>query len=106
MECEILGRKQNVLVRRQRLMPGQSSPWHTDPLHRFTTVLSGTEITIEFRDGGEKIAVPVHAGLCDWDVPEPRVHRAVNTGSEVYEEIVVFLLGDENDDPQPVASTG
>ena len=45
--------------------------------------------------------VPVHPGLADWDAPEARVHRAVNTGAGAYEEIVTFFISRPGQDPQP-----
>ena len=41
------------VVRRQRLAPGEATPWHRDPFHRVTVVLAGDRLNIEFRDGGE-----------------------------------------------------
>ncbi len=34
----------------------------------------------------------------------PRIHRAVNKGSEPYEEIVTFFRENSSIDPQPVRS--
>jgi quercetin dioxygenase-like cupin family protein len=31
---EVLHHRGNYLVRRQRLAPGEASPWHRDPFHR------------------------------------------------------------------------
>jgi quercetin dioxygenase-like cupin family protein len=38
---QILHHRGNYLVRRQRLRPGEATPWHRDPFHRVTVVLSG-----------------------------------------------------------------
>lgn len=103
MQTTTLGRRRNVLVRRQILEPGEASPWHTDPFVRFTVVVRGAELAIEFRDG-EAMRVSLSAGASGWDEPEPRVHRAVNVGATTYEEIVVFLLDRADDDPQPPAA--
>ena len=40
-ERQVLHHRGNYLVRRQRLAPGESTPWHRDPFHRVTVVLSG-----------------------------------------------------------------
>ena len=45
---EVLHHRGNYLVRRQRLAPGEASPWHHDPFHRVTVVLSGDLLRIEF----------------------------------------------------------
>lgn len=50
---EVLHHRGTFLVRRQRLTPGEATPWHRDPFHRVTVVLSGDLLKIEFRDGGE-----------------------------------------------------
>ena len=57
---QVLHHRGNYLVRRQRLLPGQASPWHRD-----------------------------------------RVHRAVNVGQEVFEEVVTFFLDRPDAVPQP-----
>jgi hypothetical protein len=41
MTDEILFRRGTTLVRRQRLAPGEALPWHHDPFHRVSVVLSG-----------------------------------------------------------------
>jgi hypothetical protein len=61
----------------------------------------GEHISIEFRETGELINIPVHAGLADWDEPEARVHRGVNTGSTPYEEVIVFFRDQPDIEPQP-----
>ena len=98
---EVLHHRGNCLVRRQRLAPGEASPWHRDLFHRVTVVLSGDLLSIEFRDGGETQTWEVRAGEVDWVEPSDRVHRAVNAGKEVFEEVVTFLMDRPDADPQP-----
>jgi quercetin dioxygenase-like cupin family protein len=100
---EILHHRGNYLVRRQRLQPGESTPWHRDPFHRVTVVLSGDQLLIEFRDKGEALPWQVNVGEVDWSEPSDRVHRAVNVGKEVFEEVVTFFMDREDADPQPEA---
>lgn len=100
---EILHHRGNYLVRRQRLAPGEASPWHRDPFHRVTVVLSGDLLKIEFRDGGESLEWKVSVGEVDWSEPSDRVHRAVNIGKEVFEEVVTFFLDRSDAVPQPEA---
>ena len=64
-------------------------PWHTDACHRFSVIVRGQQLTLEFRDTGEQMVVAV------------RVHRAVNTGPITYEEVVTFFLSVPRLDPQP-----
>jgi quercetin dioxygenase-like cupin family protein len=96
---EVLFRRGSILVRRQHLSPGEALPWHRDPFHRVSVVLSGDLLAIEYRDGAESDHVAVAPGQVDWDEPTERVHRAINLGRDPYEEITVFLL----DQPDAVA---
>ena len=89
---EVLHHRGNYLVRRQRLAPGEATPWHRDLFHRVTVVLSGDLLNIEFRDGGKTQPWKITAGEVDWSEPSDRVHRAVNVGQEVFEEVVTFFL--------------
>jgi hypothetical protein len=68
---------------------------------RFSVIVRGQQLSIEFRETGERLTVLVHPGMVDWDVPDTRVHRAVNTGSTLYEEVVTFFLGSPGLNPQP-----
>ena len=99
MAEEPLFRKGTILVRRLRLAPGEAMPWHRDPFNRVTVVLSGDELAIEYRDGGQSERFAVTPGQTDWDEPTDRVHRGVNIGDQPYEEIAVFML----DAPDAVA---
>jgi len=98
---QVLHHRGNYLVRRLRLAPGQATPWHRDPFHRVTVVLSGDRLDIEFRDGGETLGWEITVGEVDWSEPSERVHRAVNTGKETYEEVVTFFLDRPEAVPQP-----
>ncbi len=100
MSLEWITRRDDVAIRRMVLAPGEAMAWHVDPCHRFSVVVRGDALRIEFRDG-ETVDVPVHAGLTGWDAPEARVHRAVNAGDSVYEEVVTFWLDAPDMDPQP-----
>lgn len=98
---QVLHHRGNYLVRRQRLAPGEASPWHRDPFHRVTVVLRGDLLSIEFRDGGEALTWKVTPYEVDWVEPSDRVHRAVNVGKEPFEEIVTFFLDRPGAEPQP-----
>jgi hypothetical protein len=80
-------------------------PWHRDPYHRVTVVLSGDALLIEYRDGGPAERIALAAGRVDWDEPTARVHRGVNAGAEPYEEVAVFFLDRADAVPQPVEHT-
>ena len=97
---QVLHHRGNYLVRRQRLRPGEATPWHRDPFHRVTVVLKGDVLNIEFRDGGETQQWKVTVGEVDWIEPSDRVHRAVNVGKEVFEEVVTFFLDRPDAEPQ------
>lgn len=101
MTDDVVLQRGTTLVRRLRLAPGEAMPWHHDPFQRVTVVLSGDALAIEFRDGGERQHVEVAPGLVDWDEPTERVHRGVNVGQRLYEEIAVFFLDRPDAIPQP-----
>jgi hypothetical protein len=103
VRLEVITQRDDLLIRRMVLEPGEAMPWHTDKCQRFTVVLRGEQLRIEFRDNGEVVTVPVHSGLAEWDRPEGRIHRGVNAGGEPYEEIVLFFLEPARIDPQPRA---
>src|SRR5271167_3418191 len=98
---QVLHHRGNYLVRRQRLEPGEATPWHRDPFHRVTVVLNGDLLNIEFRDGGQTQQWKVAVGEVDWVAPSDRVHRAVNVGKEPFEEVVTFFLDRPDTEPQP-----
>jgi quercetin dioxygenase-like cupin family protein len=101
MNEEELFRRGKTLVRRLRLAPGEAMPWHRDPFHRVTVVLTGDALAIEFRDGGEREGFHVTPGQADWDEPSDRVHRGVNVGQQPYEEVTIFFLDHPNAAAQP-----
>lgn len=101
MQREIITKRDDLLIRRLVLEPGEAMPWHRDLCHRFSVVVRGDEISIEMRETCERRTIAVHAGLAEWDEPQPRVHRGVNTGRSTYEEVVVFVLSPLGIDPQP-----
>jgi len=98
---QVLHHRGNYLVRRQRPAPGEATPWHRDPFHRVTVVLSGDLLHIEFRDGGETQPWKVTVGEVDWVDPSDRVRSAVNVGQEEFEEVVTFFLDCPDAVPQP-----
>ena len=100
MSEEILHRRGNYLVRCQTLRPGEATPWYRDPYRRLAVVLSGDALKIEFRDGTSK-EFGVSPGQTDWDEPSERVHRGVNIGRRIYEEVTVFFLDRPDAVPQP-----
>ncbi len=102
MKVEVISRQRGLLIRRLVLEPGEAMRWHTDLCHRFSVVVRGERLTLEYRDG-ERVDLDVSPGMADWDAPEARVHRAVNTGSETFEEVVTFHLNAEDEEPQPNA---
>jgi quercetin dioxygenase-like cupin family protein len=101
MADEVLLQRGTTLVRRLRLEPGEAMPWHRDPYHRVTVVLQGSELAIEYRDGGEPQRSEVASGQADWDEPTDRVHRGVNVGLGAYEEVAVFFLDRSDAVAQP-----
>jgi hypothetical protein len=106
MRREIISRRDDLVIGRLVLEPGDAMPWHTDPCRRFSVVVRGDRLGIEFRESGEMVVLPVRPGLAEWDEPEGRVHRGVNVGTSTYEEVVTFYLERPGMDPQPHAVRG
>ena len=104
MKSETITERPDLVIRRHILEPDEALPWHSDRCHRFTVVVSGNRLSIEYRDSGAVESFPVHAGLADWDAPQPRVHRGINAGTATYEEVIVFFLDEPGMEPQPEAS--
>ncbi len=98
---QLISKRDDLLIRRLILAPGEAMRWHTDLCRRFTVVISGSLLRIEFRGSPESLQVCVRPGQADWDLPDPRVHRAVNVGPESYEEVVTFFLDRPEQTPQP-----
>jgi len=103
MTEEILFQRGTTLVRRLCLASGEALPWHRDPFHRVTVVLQGDALAVEYQEGGERQSVLVTPGQVDWDEPTERLHRAVNVGQQLYEEITIFFLDRPGAVPQPQA---
>ena len=90
MNVETITDNETLLIRRMTLQPEEHMYWHTDSCKRFTVVVRGAKLAIEFRDGRKTIEVDVYPGMTGWDEPESLVHRAVNKGTSPYEEVVTF----------------
>ena len=101
MRSEELTKRDDMVIRRHILEPGETTPWHIDACHRFSVLVQGSGLTLEFRDSGERVPIEAYPGLTGWDAPESRVHRAINTGPTTYEEVIVFLLDRPGLEPQP-----
>src|SRR5260370_36426585 len=89
---QVLHRRGNILVRRQRLAPGEATPWHRDPFHRVSVVLSGDLLSIEFRGGGETLTWQVTAGEVGLGEPRDRVPRPLEVGKGTLAEVLYLLL--------------
>jgi hypothetical protein len=98
---EKISQRGNTLVWRLVLRPGEATPWHVDPFLRVTVVVRGEALSIEYRDGGEPERIDVARGMADWDEPSEKVHRALNVGSETYEQVTIFFLDRPDAIPQP-----
>jgi hypothetical protein len=103
MKSETITQRTDLIIRRHVLAPGEALPWHTDLCHRFTVVVRGETLSIEYRDSGEIETFPVHPGLADWDAPQPKVHRGINVGTVPYEEVIIFFIDEPGMEPQPEA---
>jgi hypothetical protein len=103
MKSETITERTDLIIRRHVLEVGEALPWHTDRCHRFTVVVTGESLSIEYLDSGEVETFPVHAGMTGWDESQPRIHRGINAGSIPYEEVIIFFLDEPGMEPQPEA---
>ena len=103
MQETLLHHRGNYLVRRLHLPPGEATRWHRDPFHRVTIILSGDVVDVEYRDGSKTERFEVNAGEAHGQEPTDQLHRAVNPGEQVYEEITIFFLDRPDAVPQPDA---
>ena len=101
MISETISQRTHVIIRRHILEPGEALPWHSDLCHRFSVVVRGEAIAIEYRDSKEIKTITVYPGLGDWDAPQRRVHRAINIGKVPYEEVIIFFIDKPDIEPQP-----
>lgn len=99
MTDELVLHRGTLMVRRLRLAPGEAMPWHRDPFQRLAVVLGGDLLSVEYRDGSEDLRVDISPGIVEWEEPSARVHRAVNIGKHLYEQVTIFFL----DRPDAVA---
>ncbi len=104
MKSETITQRADLIIRRHILEPGEALPWHTDLCHRFSVVVQGETLRIEYRDSEEIETFTVHPGMADWDAPQPKVHRGVNAGSVPYEEVIIFFIDEPGMEPQPEAA--
>ncbi len=100
MKVELITKRDELLIRRLVLEPGEGTPWHTDSCYRFSAVVRGEQFRIEFHETGEEVDVATYPGLADWGEPDARVHRGVNAGAVPYEEMVMLFLRDPDGNPQ------
>jgi hypothetical protein len=102
MKVELITERSELIIRRLVLDPGEAMFWHRDNCHRFTVVVRGSRLAIEYWDPQQVLELDVYPGMADWDSPEERIHRAINTGKDTYEEVVTFYRSSSDVDPQPI----
>jgi hypothetical protein len=56
---------------------------------KIAVLLSGDVLSIEYREGGESQRVEVTSGQVRRDEPTKRLHRAVNVGRQLYEQVTI-----------------
>ena len=62
----MLSERAALVIRRQILRPGEATPWHRDPCERFSVVVRGDRLRIEYRDG-ELEEFSVAPGEAGWN---------------------------------------
>ena len=99
----IPSQRNDILIRRHILEPGEALQWHTDLCQRVVVTIRGDLLRTEYRDSGETETVAAQPGTTHWSEPQPRVHRVVNVGNAPYEKVVVFFLSEPEMEPEPEA---
>ena len=102
MKISNITERDDLVVRRMTLDPGEAMFWHVDNCHRFTVVVRGSLLAIEYRESGTTEEIEVRSGEADWDAPDKRIHRAINKGNKTYEEVVTFYRDNPSIKPQPI----
>lgn len=101
MRVETITELDDLVIRRMELAPGEAMFWHKDSCRRFSVVVQGARLAIEYQDNGEVVEFDVSTGTAEWDDPQPRVHRAINRSQNTYEEVVTFFRSSADVEPQP-----
>lgn len=101
MREELISEREGLVIRRRILEPNEATPWHVDSGHRFSVIVRGERLALEFQDGSEPLEFAVAPGEAGWDPPEPRLHRAVNVGGSPYEEVVTYYRAGAHVEPPP-----
>ncbi len=101
MKVETISEQDDMVIRRLELSPGEMMYWHTDSCKRFSVVVRGSRLAIEYLESTEIHEFDVYPGLADWDEPDSKIHRAINRGKDTYEEVVTFYRTSADVDPQP-----
>jgi hypothetical protein len=39
--------------------------------------------------------------MADWDAPQAKVHRGINAGTVLFEEVIIFFIDKPDMEPQP-----
>jgi quercetin dioxygenase-like cupin family protein len=102
MTDEVVFRHGTTVVRRLRLAPGEAMPWHRDPFHRVAVIVKGDLLSVEYRDRGESQRFAVRPGQVEWEESIARVHRAVNVGEQLYEQVTIFFVDRPDAEAQPL----
>ena len=63
MYIEMISEDETLLIRRMILAPGEASDWHKDNSKRFTVIVSGDRLGIEYRDTAEVVEFDVGPGV-------------------------------------------
>ena len=53
MIVDTLAEETNLVIQRLKLDPGEANYWHSDNCLRFSVVVSGSRLAIEYKDSGD-----------------------------------------------------
>ena len=58
VKTETITENDEMLIRRMVLDPGEAMFWHIDLCRRFSVVVRGSRLSLEYRDTGETVEFP------------------------------------------------
>ena len=103
MRTEVITKRDDLLIRRQILEPGQAGPWHTDPCHRFSVVVSGTACASSSARPASRSRCRCTRGWRTGTLPSPVSTVPSTSGTLASEEVVSFYLDPPGIEAQPEA---
>ena len=69
MKTETITEEPALVIRRLVLAPGEATVWHIDQCRRFTVIVAGDRLRIEYAESNDVDEVNILPGTTGWDDP-------------------------------------